>query len=303
MSASPLGRQSSGGGRGRRLPGPAGRQAKGWWRADRWLVLRRASQLAWMGVFLSGPLLGVWIFKGNLSASMLLDVVPFTDLLLFLQTLATGQLPARDGLLGAALVLLCYLLVGGRVFCSWVCPVNLVTDAADWMRPRLGLRRGTGLARGTRYWVLGAVLLLAALSGQLMWETVNPVTLLPRGLLFGMGAGWLVVGAIFLLDLLLLRQGWCGRLCPTGALYGLLSPVALVRVDASRRELCDDCQDCYQVCPEPQVLGPALKGAEKGVGPTIVGVNCTNCGRCIDVCPQDVFEFALHLPDQTRVAR
>jgi len=36
-----------------------------------------------------------------------------------------------------------------------------------------------------------------------------------------------------------------------------------------------------------------LKGEDKGVGPVILAANCTNCGRCIDVCSKDVFAFAM----------
>ncbi len=65
-------------------------------------------------------------------------------------------------------------------------------------------------------------------------------------------------------------------------------PAALrLRVD------CNDCMDCFEVCPEPQVIRPALKGAGKGVGPVILAATCTNCGRCIDVCSKDVFTFGL----------
>jgi len=32
-----------------------------------------------------------------------------------------------------------------------------------------------------------------------------------------------------------------------------------VRVAAPNRKACDDCMDCFAVCPEPQVIRPALK--------------------------------------------
>jgi len=55
--------------------------------------------------------------------------------------------------------------------------------------------------------------------------------------------------------------------------------------------------DCFKVCPEQQVIRPALKGHMKGsnetIGPVITSSNCTNCGRCIDVCAKDVFHFGL----------
>ena len=50
--------------------------------------------------------------------------------------------------------------------------------------------------------------------------------------------------------------------------------------------------DCYAVCPEPQVISPALKGAGKNIRPVILSPNCTNCGRCVDVCSKDVFGFS-----------
>ena len=262
------------------------------WRAYRYLLLRRASQLAVLALFLAGPWFGVWLVEGNLASSLTLEVLPLTDPLLLLQHLATGQLPQAAAFVGAGIVLVFYLLVGGRVFCAWVCPVNIVTDAAAWLRARLGLKGGANISPRFRYWLLGAVLLVAAVTGSIAWELVNPVTLVFRGLVFGMGLAWGVVAAIFLLDLFVSRRAWCGHLCPVGAFYGLLGRASLLRVSASRRESCDDCMDCYAVCPEPQVIRPALKGAAEGAGPIIASGDCTNCARCIDVCPQDVFCFS-----------
>lgn len=285
----------------KRYPGPEARLEKGWWLANKWLILRRSSQLAILALFLIGPAYGLWVVRGNFASSLTLDLLPLTDLFLYLQTVAAGHGMETDVVIGAVIVAIFYLLVGGRVFCSWVCPMNLVTDAAAWLRARLGLKRELNLKRSTRYWVMAMVLILTALTGRLAWEWFNPVSMLHRGLIFGMGFAWLVVVGVFLFDLLLSKDGWCGRLCPMGAAYSLLSPAALVRVDAPLREACDDCMDCFLVCPEPQVISPALKG-KGGHGITISEVNCTNCGRCIDVCSKHVFKFAFHLPDKTRVA-
>jgi ferredoxin-type protein NapH len=53
------------------------------------------------------------------------------------------------------------------------------------------------------------------------------------------------------------------------------------------------------VCPEPLVIKPALKGADHGIGPVILSPNCTNCGRCIDVCSKDVFVFATRFSNRS----
>lgn len=270
--------------------------ARTWFQRQRWLLWRRTSQLLILVLFLSGPWFGVWVLKGNLSASLILDTVPLTDPLLALQTVLSGHWPYKTALIGAAIVLMFYLLVGGRMFCSWVCPVNLVTDAAAWLRRRLGIKTGRAPDGNTRYWLLGGVLLATAISGVLIWEWVNPVSLLHRGLVFGMGGALWAIAGIFLYDLLIASRGWCGHLCPVGAFYNLLGRTALLRVSAVQRNACDDCMDCFVVCPEPQVIRPALKQAGQDHALILSG-NCTSCGRCIDVCDRQVFKMT-HRFDQ-----
>lgn len=269
---------------------------KGWLAAHRWLILRRLAQFASLGLFLSGPWFGVWLAKGNLSSSLFLDFLPLTDPYLFLQTLLAGFIPATSALIGAAIVTVFYLLVGGRVYCAWVCPVNVVTDTAAWARRRLGIKSGRTPDSNSRHWVLAGSLLAAALSGSLLWELVNPVSILQRSLIFGTAGSLAVVFAIFSYDLLVAGRGWCGHLCPMGAFYGLLGQTALLRVSAAKRGACDDCMDCFAICPEPQVIRPALKKAGQD-SPLILDRDCTNCGRCIDICGRQVFNFT-HRFDQ-----
>lgn len=269
---------------------------KGWFAAHRWLILRRIAQIAVFLLFLSGPWFGLWILKGNLASSLILDTVPLTDPYIFLQTLAAGFVPASSALFGAVIVLGFYMLVGGRVFCAWVCPVNAVTDTAAWLRRRLNIKSGRTPDRNSRYWVLAGSLLGAILSGTLMWELVNPVSILQRSIIFGLSGSIAMVLMVFLYDLFIASRGWCGHLCPMGAFYGLFGQSALLRVSASKRGSCNDCMDCFAVCPEPQVIRPALKKAGQE-SPVILDRNCTNCGRCVDVCGLQVFNFT-HRFDQ-----
>ncbi|THF60314.1 quinol dehydrogenase ferredoxin subunit NapH [Pseudothauera rhizosphaerae] len=271
-------------------PGADAVKEKGWLRAHKWLLARRLSQLGILALFLAGPWFGLWIVKGNLSSSLTLGVLPLTDVFLIAQSFAAGHLPYKEALIGGGIVLAFYLLVGGRVFCSWVCPVNMVTDAAAWLRRRLGLKGGKVPHAHTRYWLLGFVLAAAAISGTLAWEWVNPVSMFHRGLIFGFGLAWGIVLGIFLYDLFIAGRGWCGHVCPMGAAYGLLGYGALPRVSARGRSRCDDCMDCFAVCPEPQVIRPALKAVGQD-HPLILDRNCTTCGRCIDVCSKDVFRI------------
>lgn len=283
-------------------PGAEAVRVKGWFAAHRYLILRRASQLAVLALFLAGPWFGVWLVKGNLASSLTLDVLPLSDPLVLMQVFASGHVPETAALIGGVIVLVFYLIVGGRAYCSWVCPINIVTDVAEWLRQRLRITGGVQFSRDTRNWLLGAILLVAGVSGSVAWELINPVSMVFRGLVFGMGLAWGMIVAIFLLDLFVGRRAWCGHLCPVGAFYGLLGSASLLRVAASRREQCDDCMDCFAVCPEHRVIKPALKGEDRGVGPVIMSGHCTNCGRCIDVCGKDVFEFSTRFSNGRQAA-
>ena len=271
-----------------KTPGREAVAMKGWLRAHRFLLLRRLSQLAIFALFLLGPLAGWWIVKGNLSSSLTLNVLPLTDPFVLAQVLATRHAPEASALIGAAIVIAFYATVGGRVFCSWACPVNVVTDGAAWLRRKLRITTGRAPRGGLRFWLLGAVLVASAITGHTVWEAVNPVSITQRALIFGGTVAWGAVAAVFLFDLLVAPRGWCGHVCPVGASYALIGHKSLLRVSARHSSRCNDCADCYAVCPEPQVIVLHLKG-KAGQGPVITDPECTNCGRCIDVCGPDVF--------------
>lgn len=259
----------------------------GWWKAHRFLLLRRVSQLTVLTLFAIGPLWGLWLLKGNLSSSLLLDTIPMADPLVTLQLLTSGHVPEASLLIGAAVIGLFYALMGGRVFCSWVCPVNMVTDLAAYLRRRFALPRTPELPRQLRYFMLALVLLLPVVTGVAAWEWLNPVPVLYRAVLFGAGAGLGLLVAIFLADLLLVERMWCSHLCPSGALFALLGKLSPVKMTAVNAKDCNNCMDCFVVCPERQVLKPALKGQS----PIITDSDCTQCGRCIDVCAKRVFQY------------
>ncbi|MBT3764509.1 MAG: quinol dehydrogenase ferredoxin subunit NapH [Rhodospirillales bacterium] len=271
--------------------------------AYKWLLIRRTVQLLFLGLFLIGPLTGFWIVKGTATSSITLGFLELTDPYVALQSLVAGHITGTAAIIGAAILFTVYALIGGRTYCSFFCPVNIVTDAAHWLAQLFGVDRGIRLNRHTRLWVLGMTLVVSAVTGTIAWEFVNPVTLTHRGLVFGIGFAWSAAAMVFLFDLFVSRRGWCSHLCPVGAFYSLVGSFSLIRISAQDRAKCNNCMDCFAVCPEPHTITPALKGDG---GPLVLSGDCTNCGRCIDVCAENVFKFGLrtnnHRPELTPVA-
>jgi ferredoxin-type protein NapH len=169
--------------------------------------------------------------------------------------------------------------------------MNVVTDAAFWLRSRFGIGASDDLVRiaaKTRYVLLALALLLSAASGVAAFEWFSPIAMLHRELIYGIGLGLTGALGIFLLDALALRHGWCGHLCPLGAFWSIVGRTGQVKVafdDAS----CTRCGDCVKVCPEPRVLHFG-QAAARGM---IASGECINCGRCVAICPESSLNFAL----------
>lgn len=268
---------------------------------NRWLLARRGTQVATLALFLLGPWAGWWWVQGTFAASTWFDTVLLLDPYVLAQLLAGGHAPAAAAVSGSLAVLGFYAAIGGRAYCAWFCPVNLVADAAAWLRAALDVRGGWHPPRPLRRWILFMTLVVSGITGAAAWEWVNPVTLLQRSLLFDAGHAWIVIVALFLLDVFFSARCWCGRLCPVGAFYGLVGSVSPVRVVAEQRATCTDCGACFRHCPEPQVIGPVLKMPGSSPVPVMSG-DCTRCGRCIDVCPAGIFKLRSHIQDSAPAA-
>ena len=258
-----------------------------WPWAHRYLLARRTTQLGVLLLFWLGAHWHLGVLTGNLSGSRVLRTVPLADPYAVLQILATGQALASTVLLGATIVLAFWLVAGGRGFCAWVCPLNPLTDLARWLRPRVGAHGGLRVDRGVRYWIMVLALPVSAISGVAAFEWLSPIAMTHRELIQGPGLGLLAALGIFVLDLFVLRPGWCGSLCPLGAFYSLVGRWSLLRVRFDQ-ERCDQCGDCIRVCPEPQVI----RYDEMERRGFIDHGNCLNCARCLEVCPRDAYHFA-----------
>jgi len=203
---------------------------------------------------------------------------------------AAGAVLSTNLIIGAVIITLFYMIVGGRVFCSWVCPVNMITDAANFLRRRLGfnqIQKRQPASRNLRYWIIGLSLILSYILGVTAFEFISPISITHRAIIFGVGFAWAAMLVIFLFDLFILKNGWCGHLCPLGGYYSLIGQKSLIRVDHNHNN-CTACMKCKEVCPENQVLFMIDKFSEQ-----VLSGECTNCGRCVEVCDDDALNFSI----------
>ncbi len=256
----------------------------------RFLVARRIVQATIMLLFIGANYFGWKVLSGNYSSALAFDSIHLTDPFAALQILAAGFAIGVDATIGALIILLFYALIAGRSFCSWVCPMNPVMDLSNWLNKKWKLTSKEGavvLSRNIRYWILALSLILSVILGYGAFEMISPIGILHRNLIFGFGTGLFAVLFVFLIDLLIKPNAFCGYLCPLGAFYSLISKFRLIKVKHIQ-ENCTQCNKCFAVCPEKQVLH--IVGKQSG---PIVSGECTNCARCIEVCDDNALKFKI----------
>jgi len=259
-------------------------------RNNKILTLRRIVQLTILLLFVGGANFGWNILRGNYSTAEVLGSFHLSDPYAVMQILASGFIPNIEVFIGLLIVTVFYFLLRGRVFCSWVCPLNIITDSASYLRRKLHITpliSSKQVSRNIRFYVLFLGLLLSAIFGISAFEIINPISMLHRAIIFGSLYGLSVVALIFFFDLVILKHGWCGYFCPIGAFYSILGNFGIFKV-YHIQENCTNCMKCKVVCPEVEILD-------------IIGINsgsinkgaCTNCGRCIDVCDDNSLNFKI----------
>lgn len=182
----------------------------------------------------------------------------------------------------------------GRFFCGWICPATLLyelnTNLGALLR-KVGLHIGhKRYDRRLKYLVLVVGLLIAAVTGSVVFAAIYPPAVIGREAYYAIALGGFGTGAVYflmtlLLDILVARRGFCRYLCPGGALYSLIGRFRLFRIKRVV-ENCNDCAKCTAVC-------------EFGLDPfkDKFGQECNNCTACIAVCPTDAMTFYIAVND------
>jgi len=256
------------------------------WRRRRWAVLIAINLL-----FVLSYRFDVQLLEGSLTASRFMGF-HMADLHSSLQVMLAYKHVLVNLLIGTVTVFLLWVLLGGRTFCSWVCPYHLVAEWAESLHlylARRNLVRDHRFHRGVRGIFFLIFSLLALVTGYTVFETFSPTGILSRALIYGPGLALVWVAALLLFEIFYSRRAWCRYVCPIGLTYGVVGALSPVKV-TYHLETCFHEGECRKVCMVPHVLDTVIKG-RAGDMQVELGADCTRCGRCVETCPTKSLTF------------
>ncbi len=256
------------------------------WLKRRWMTLIFINFL-----FVISYAVDIQILEGALTASRFVGF-HMADLNSALQVMLASKTLLINLLIGIVTVLILWILLGGRTFCSWVCPYHLLAEIAE--RIHLTLVRKKIISNHTfdRRLRLGFYIifaLLALISGYTVYEVISPTGIISRALIYGPGIALFWVAFILILETFYSRRMWCRYVCPIGLTYGFVGTITPLKVNYNIKN-CHHEGDCIKVCLVPHVLDWVKRGRNPKMNMDL-GPDCTRCGLCVDVCPSDSLTF------------
>ncbi len=262
------------------------KNSKNKWRKRRWLTLIAVNLL-----FVVSYYFDIQLLEGALTASRFAGF-HMADLNSALQVMLAHKVVLINLLIGIVTVFILWLILGGRTFCSWVCPYHLVAEWAEMLHLKLfarGWAKNYTFHRGVRavFYVIFA--LLAIVTGYTVYEFISPTGILSRAIIYGPTIALVWIAVLLLFEIFLSRRAWCRYVCPIGITYGMVGVLSPLRVTYDMSD-CKHEGDCRAVCLVPHVLDLTIKNRSVDVEVGL-GADCTRCGLCVDACPTSSLNF------------
>jgi len=215
--------------------------------------------------------------------------LPISSLMSLYYAFITGEIhAAHPAGFFILIAIIAMSLVFGKTFCSWLCPVGLISeylgDLGDKLfRRRLKLPKFLDWPlRSLKYILLAFFvysiffLMSEASLKSFLDSPYNLVADIKMYYFFAeMSRFALIVMAALILLSVVIRNFWCRYLCPYGALLGMLSLLSPFKIKRNATS-CIDCAKCAKICPSNIKVDKVL---------TVVSDECTTCLACVDACP------------------
>ena len=256
------------------------------WLKRRWAVLIFINLL-----FVISYALDIQVLEGALTASRFIGF-HMADLNSALQVMLASKTLLINLLIGVVTVLIIWILLGGRTFCSWVCPYHLLAEITEKIHLKLIAKKiitnhtFDRRVRGIFYIIF---IMLAVVTGYTVYEVISPTGILSRALIYGPTIALAWVGFILALETFYSRRLWCRYVCPIGLTYGFVGTISPLNVNYNIKD-CHHEGDCRKVCLVPHVLDWTVRGRSPKMNMNL-GADCTRCGLCVDVCPTNSLTF------------
>jgi ferredoxin-type protein NapH len=187
-----------------------------------------------------------------------------------------------------ALIPLIIALLLGKIFCSWICPFNLLAEWSDALRKKVrpsSVKRINHNPKARYYWIVFAsILILLSISGIPLITFISMPGLISAQtvdfiLTGGIGIELALVPAVLLVEIFASERFWCRHFCPVGATLALFRFRNTLSVAYEAGHCHFQCSGsekrsmCNEACPIQ------LNPKRKGIYPY-----CFNCGACVEMC-------------------
>lgn len=204
-----------------------------------------------------------------------------------LESLLVAKQLYMPSLIGMSIPILLALFLG-RVFCSWICPVNFLLEWVDRLRRKIKgskfLHNHLVVVKKTLWFVLIGELLISLILGAPLFVFWSPPGLVGREIMMGVFFHAFALEGVILFVIIILegitRRFFCRSFCPLGGLLAFLGSRRKLQV-ISIKNNCTQCGKCEKSCP----MG-LLPNQGEGTSPY-----CWNCGECVDECGFNALKF------------